>query len=324
MLQSTVDRLAGFCGPDQLLILTNKLLIDPIAEQLPDVPRDCIIGEPAKRDTAPCVALAAALIMSKDPDAVMVVMPSDHVITPDNVFQDALACAASLVNEDESRIVTFGIKPTYPAEVFGYIERSTSKLETAAYPSFSVERFREKPDAETAKQFLEAGTFYWNAGIFVWKAKVVFDAIKKYEPGIAERIENIATAIGKEDYEQVLHDEFCAIEGTSIDYAVMERYDNVCVVEAPFQWDDLGNWTAIPSVRGTDQDGNSVDARHLNFGSRDCIVYGDNEHLIVTVGLKDCIVVNTGDATLVANREDEAAIRQIVQELENRKWDQYL
>lgn len=324
MLQSTVDRLAGFCDPEQLLILTNKILVDPIAQQLPDVPRDCIIGEPAKRDTAPCVALAAALIMAKDPEAIMVVMPSDHVISPDNVFQDAMSCAAALVEEDESRIVTFGIKPNYPAEVFGYIERSSSAIDSSKFPAFAVERFREKPDAETAKKFLDAGSFYWNAGIFVWKAKVIFDAIKQFEPGIASHVEKIAAAIGTDNYEQILNDEFCAIEGTSIDYAVMERYENVCVVEAPFEWDDLGNWTALPSVRGTDDDGNAVDAKHMNFGSKDCIVYGNDDHLIVTVGLQDCIVVNTGDATLVANRQDEATIKKIVAELKERKLEEYL
>ena len=285
MLQATVDRLSGFCQPEQLLILTNKLLVEPIGQQLPEVPADCIIGEPAKRDTAPCVALAAALIMAKDPEAIMVVMPSDHVISPDNVFQDSLASAAKLVQEDESRIVTFGIKPTYPAEVFGYIERSAAAIESAEFPSYVVERFREKPDAQTAQQFLDAGSFYWNAGIFVWKAKVIFEAIKQFEPAIASRIETIAAAIGTPEYDRILNDEFCAIDGTSIDYAVMERYDNVCVVEAPFQWDDLGNWTALPAVRGTDENGNSVDAKHLNFGSKDCIVFGNDDHLIVTVGL---------------------------------------
>ena len=324
MLQSTVDRLSGFCNPDQLLILTNKVLVEPISQQLPDVPRQCIIGEPAKRDTAPCIALAAALIMAKDPDAIMIVMPSDHVITPDSVFQESLACAANLVREDESRIVTFGIKPTYPAEVFGYIERSDRGIETSRFPAFSVERFREKPDSQTAQNFLKAGTFYWNAGIFVWKAKVIFDAIKKFEPGIAAHVEKIAEAIGKPNYDQILNDQFCAIEGTSIDYAVMERYDNVCVVEAPFDWDDLGNWTALPSIRGTDEQGNATDAKHLNFDSKNCIVYGDKDHLIVTVGLEDCIVVHTGDATLVAHRNDEATIRQIVNELKERKWNEYL
>lgn len=324
MLQSTVDRLSGFCSPENLFILTNQKLVDAVAKQLPEVPRSSVIGEPAKRDTAPCVALAAALIAAKDPEAIMIVMPSDHVITPDDVFQRALSSAANLVDEDPSRIVTFGIKPSYPAEVFGYIERSDDSIEGAEFPSFSVERFREKPDTETAKSFLDAGTYYWNAGIFVWKAKTILSAIEKFEPEMASHINKIAEAIGSDNFEEVLNEEFCAIDGTSIDYAVMERYDNVCVVEAPFNWDDLGNWTALPAIRGTDGNGNTIDAKHLNIDSKDCIVYSETEHLIVTVGMEDCIVVNTGDATLIANRKDESSIKQIVKELENRKWNEFL
>ena len=324
MIQSTVDRLSGFCSPENLLILTNQKLVGAIAEQLPEVPVECIVGEPAKRDTAPCVALAAALIAAKDPEAIMVVMPSDHVITPDDVFQSAINGAAQIVNEDPTRIVTFGIKPTYPAEVFGYIERASDSIDGAKFPAFQVERFREKPDAATAQEFLDAGTFYWNAGIFVWKAKTILAAIEKFEPAIAAHIQNIAAAIGTPDYEKVLHDEFCAIEGTSIDYAVMERYDNVCVIEAPYQWDDLGNWTALPSIRGVDDDGNTIDAKHMNIGSKNCIVYSETDHLIVTVGMEDCIVVKTGDATLIANRNDEGSIKKIVEELKQRDWNEYL
>ena len=324
MLQSTVDRLAGFCDQDKLLILTNEKLVTAIGQQLPDVPTDCIVGEPAKRDTAPCIALAAALIAAKDPEAIMVVMPSDHVITPPEVFQSALMEAAKLVDQDPSKIITFGIKPTYPAEVFGYIERSADSIEGSAYPAFAVEKFREKPDAETAKQFLQAGSFYWNAGIFVWKAKTILDAITKFEPAIAKHIQTITESIGSDNYESVLHKEFCAIEGTSIDYAVMERYDNVCVIEAPFKWDDLGNWTALPAIRGTDDEGNTVDAKHLNIGSKDCIVYSESDHLIVTVGMENCIVVKTDDATLIAHRDQEASIKQIVSELKNHEWNEYL
>lgn len=324
MLQSTVDRLAGFCLAENLLILTNDKLVDAIAGQLPGVPRENIIGEPAKRDTAPCVALAAVLIAARDPEAIMIVMPADHVITPVAVFQSALSSAIQLVNDDPTRMVTFGIKPNYASESFGYIERGGEAIAGAAYPSFSIKRFREKPDADTARAFLKAGSFYWNAGIFVWQVRTILDAIRQFEPGIAARIDNIAASIGSNNYDAVLQQEFCAIEGKSIDYAVLERYKNVCVVEAPFSWDDLGNWTALPAIRGTDPNGNSIDAKFLNIASKDCIVYSDSGHLIVTVGLKECIVVHTADATLVANRNDENAVRQIVEELQNRDWTEYL
>ena len=323
MIQATADRLHGLCPPENLLIVTNKILVDPIARQLPNIPRESIIGEPAKRDTAPCVGLAAAWITSRDPDATMLVMPADHVIGPDNTFQEALVHASDLVEEDPTRIVTFGIKPSYPAEVFGYIERRDSAID-GKFPTFNVNRFREKPDSVTARQFVDAGTFYWNAGIFVWKAKTILEALAKFEPEMFAHIQAISDAIGTPSFAQTLDSEFKAITGTSIDYAVMERYENVLVVEAPYQWDDLGNWTALPRLIGTDETGNTVDGEHLGIDTENSIIRTEDGHLVVTVGIKDCIIVHTRDATLIADRNNEAAIKQVVAELEQRKMDQYL
>ena len=323
MIQSTVDRLGDLCPPQNVLVVTNEVLVDAIRGQLPDVPPESIIGEPAKRDTAPCVGLAAAWVMAMDPDAIMAVMPADHVISPDDVFQQSMQHAANLVEEDESRIVTFGIKPTYPAEVFGYIERSEA-LSGAAHPTFDVARFREKPDAKTAAEFLEAGTFYWNSGIFVWKARTILAALEKFEPGMAAHIKAIQTSIGTDSFAETLRKEFTAIKGTSIDYAVMERYENVKVVEAPFNWDDLGNWTALPRQRGVDDNGNTIDAKHLGIKTTNSIVRSDDDHLIVTVGMEDCIIVRTPDATLIANRNDESAVKEVVKQLDENGWVEYL
>lgn len=324
MIQSTVDRLAGLCPPENLLIVTNQILVDPIAEQLPHVPKESIIGEPAKRDTAPCIGLAAAWVAAQDPEATMVVMPADHVISPDDVFQASLNHAVGLVDADPTRIVTFGIKPTYPAEVFGYIERSGQPIADAQFPSFSVDRFREKPDAKTAAEFLDAGTFYWNAGIFVWKAKTILEALKKHQPEMFDHLQKIAATIGTDDFNDTLQSEFTAIKGTSIDYAVMENYDNVLVVEAPFSWDDLGNWTAVPRQKGVDENGNTLVGKSLTVDTKGTLVYGDDDHLIVTVGLEDCIVVRTENATLIATKKDEAKIKQVVAELEKRDWKELL
>ena len=323
MIQSTVDRLGTMCPPENILVVTNQLLVDAIRDQLPGVPAASIIGEPAKRDTAPCVGLAAAWVLAQDPEATMAVMPADHVISPDEVFQEALQHAAALVDEDETRIVTFGIKPDYPAEVFGYIERS-EEIPGGKFPTFDVARFREKPDAETAKQFLDAGTFYWNSGIFVWKAKTILAALEKYEPEMVAHLKTIQASIGTDSFADTLQKEFTAIEGKSIDYAVMERYDNVKVIEAPYQWDDLGNWTAVPRQRGIDEHGNTIDAKHLGIKTSNTIVRSDDEHLIVTVGMEDCIVVRTADATLIANRNDESAVKEVVKQLENLGWNEYL
>jgi mannose-1-phosphate guanylyltransferase len=323
MIQSTVDRLGSMCPPENVLIVTNKTLVNAIAKQLPEVPPSSVIGEPAKRDTAPCVGLAAAWVAAIDPDATMVVMPADHVITPDDVFQAALSHAAELVESDPTRIVTFGIKPTYPAEVFGYIE-SSDPIDEGKFATRKVARFREKPDTKTAEEFMAAGTFFWNSGIFVWKAKTVLDALKKFEPEMYAHIEKIQASIGTDQFAETLEKEFTAIKGTSVDYAVMERYDNVVVVEAPFEWDDLGNWTAVPRQRGVDDLGNTIDCKHLGINTKNSIVRSDDDHLIVTVGMEDCIVVRTPDATLIANRNDENSIKEIVKQLEERGWTEYL
>ena len=324
MIQSTVDRLAGLCPAENLMIVTNQILVDPIAAQLPEIPKSSIIGEPAKRDTAPCIGLAAAWVAAQDPDATMVVMPADHVISPDDVFQQSLQHAAQMVEADPTRIVTFGIKPTYAAEVFGYIQRQGDSMTGGECSTYQVARFLEKPDTKTATDFLKQGTFYWNAGIFVWKAKTILDALEKYQPEMFAHIQKIADTIGTADFQSTLETEFKAIEGTSIDYAVMENYDNVLVVEAPFSWDDLGNWTAVPRLKGVDEHGNTTTGKSISIDSVRTLVHGDDDHLIVTVGLEDMIVVRTPDATLIATKKDEAKIKQVVAELQQRDWKDYL
>ncbi len=168
MIQSTVDRLGDLVPPERQLIVTNDILVDAVRQQLPDLPPENVVGEPCKRDTAPCVGLAAAMIHRIDPEGTMVVMPSDHVIASPEAFRSAIVAGEQLIEEDPSRIVTFGIRPTYPAESFGYVQRSAPI--TADGTAFGVETFREKPDRATAQQYLSAGTFYWNSGIFLWRA----------------------------------------------------------------------------------------------------------------------------------------------------------
>ncbi|QEF96811.1 Mannose-1-phosphate guanylyltransferase [Stieleria maiorica] len=321
MIQSTSDRLSGLVPAERQLIVTNKILVDPIAEQLPEHPKENLIGEPAKRDTAPCIALAAALIAHQDPEAIMAVMPSDHVIATDEQFCGAIAAGERLVMEDPSRIVTFGIRPTYPAESFGYIQRGP-KIEAGGdvdggteIKAFQVDQFREKPDRETATQYLESGDFYWNSGIFLWRASVILDAIKTNQPAMYSHIEKIAAAIGSPDYETVLEEEFCAIEGTSIDYAVMESYANVAVIEAPFSWDDVGSWQSLGRLHEADADGNTVVGDHLGIDTSGSIIFGQPGHTIVTIGVEDLIVVQTGDATLVAPKSAEERVREAVKRL---------
>ena len=179
MIQSTCDRLGDLIPADRRLVLTNKILTAAIAEQLTDLPRENIVGEPCKRDTAPCVGLAAAIIAAKDPDATMVVMPSDHVINDEEKFRQAIEAGNRLIDEDPSRIVTFGIRPTYPAESFGYIEAS-SAIPCDDASTFEVKQFHEKPDRHVAEVYVDSGNYYWNSGIFLWRAKTILDALKVF------------------------------------------------------------------------------------------------------------------------------------------------
>jgi mannose-1-phosphate guanylyltransferase len=321
MIQATVDRLGQLVPTERILVVTGAGLVDEIWNQLPQLPPQALIGEPCRRDTAPCIGLAALAIVRHDPQGVMAVMPSDHVISPDVAFQKAIALAAHLVEASPERIVTFGIRPSYPAESFGYIERG-EPLELGAPAKFTsapgvyhVKQFREKPKAAAAREYVAAGTFYWNSGIFVWKAATILKALRERQPEMFARLGTIAAAIDSPSYEEVFAREFAEIKGVSIDYAVMEHAQDVLVIEAPFSWDDVGSWQSIARLEGTDRDGNTISANHLGLRTTGTIVRGSDGHLIVTLGIADCIVVHT---------HDEESIRELVKMIAERGWQQYL
>ena len=332
MIQATADRLEGLAPAERIFVATTALLADQIAEQLPELPQGAILVEPCKRDTAPCIGLAAIRILRDDPQAVMAVMPSDHVIGPDEGFRDAILLAAGLVEEDPKRMITFGIRPTYAAESFGYVERGEPLASNALEPAghqpgvYSVKQFHEKPKADVAQQYLDRGGFYWNSGIFVWKAQTILDAIYEHQPAMRAHLERIADACGGPGYDEVHEREFAEIEPISIDLGVMEHVSDVVVIEAPFDWDDVGSWRALERLHAPDADGNVVDAsRYLGIDTSGSIIRaGDERHVVVTVGVKDLIVIVTPDATLVADKNDEESIRKVTKALEERGWKECL
>jgi mannose-1-phosphate guanylyltransferase len=320
MIQATAARLGELVPPERTWIITSRSLVEPIAEQLPSVPRRRIVGEPCKRDTAPAVGIAAALLLAEDSDATMAMMPADQLIEPAEALVHSIHLAIQLVEAQPQTLVTFGIKPTYPAESFGYIERG----EGVGKGTYAVKRFREKPARSVAEEYLASGEFYWNSGIFVWKARTILDALRKYEPAICEHLDVIARHIGQPDFEAVLDREFTAIRGKSIDFAVMEHYQPVVVIEAPFSWDDVGSWQALARSQGTDEAGNTIVGKHLGVRTSGSIIRSSTDHLIATLGVKDVIVIHTPDATLVADKHQEEAVREIVKALEIRGWREYL
>lgn len=325
LLEDTVDRLDGLVPPDRVMVVTAARLLDAVRRQLPRVPDAGLVGEPCKRDTAPCIGLAALLVSRHDPDAIMAVMPSDHVIRPAEGFRAAIRQAAALVERSPDRLVTFGIKPTYAAECFGYIQQG-ERLEClpAAAAVHTVARFREKPPASVAQEYLEAGNYLWNGGIFVWKAATILAALAERQPECLTHLNRITDAWDTPARDAVFAEEFAAIKGISIDYAVLEHARDVVVIEAPFSWDDLGGWSAVARQRGGDSDGNTIVGRHLGIDSSRTIVHAGDDHLVVTMGLTDMLVVHTPDATLVAHRAHEEAVRKVVAELEKRGWTEFL
>ena len=328
MIQATLDRLDGCIDPKNVLVVTNQSLVEAICDQLPSLPKENVVGEPAKRDTAPCVALAAEMVQHRDSSGLMLVMPSDHVIKDRDAFAAAVRVGERLIEADPTRIVTFGIKPTYPAESFGYIQRAAAiedvdgKGDQAA--AFEVERFREKPDRETAESYLATGNFYWNSGIFMWRCDTILNAIEANAPQIAQSMRTVGQAIGTSHFPDVLKEQFESVQGTSIDYAVMESYPNVAVVEAPFDWDDVGSWQAISRLHPDDKDGNTVVGNHLGIDTRGCIVRTHGDHIVVTIDVDDLIVVQTPDATLVAPKHAEERVREAVQALSRSDLQQHL
>lgn len=332
MIQATVDRLGNLVGPEQVVIATTAALAGKIHEQLSQLPRDSILCEPCPRNTAPCIGLAALRIVRRDPEAVMAVMPADHVIEPAEAFQNALRFAAALVDQQSERLVTFGIRPTYPAESFGYIERHEPLDSDAAISlpnppaAYRVKKFHEKPRREAAEQYVAAGTYSWNSGIFLWKAQTILDALARYQPTLSEHLQRIAAAADSDRFDDVLCREFEAIEGISIDYAVMERSLDVVMIEAPFAWDDVGSWRSLERLRPLDDHGNLLDAaKHLAIDTSGSIVrVQDPNHLVVLMGVKDLLVISTPTATLVADKSQEESIRKVIKEIEARGWGEYL
>ncbi len=323
MIQDTAGRTDEWIGAERTWVVTNAAQSDETARQLPQVPADQILIEPCGRNTAPCIGLAAIRLLHRDPEAVMLVMPADHVIRPNDAFQSGVQRAVEIVESNPQQLVLFGVPPTYPSTGFGYIERGET-LPDGTPGAFKVRSFREKPDAATAQQYLDSGDFYWNCGIFVWRADRILEAIKELEPKIHERLTQLATAIGSDGWQSELETQFPQMKSISIDYAVLERSECVSVVEAPFEWDDVGSWQALPRLMESDENGNTIDAQFCGIDTEGCIIRAPDGHLIATVGLKDFIVVHTPDATLVAPRGDEEAVKKLVELLNERGETEFL
>lgn len=315
MLQQTVARVEHLIPPERVFIITGADQAEATREQLPDLPARNVIAEPAPRDTAPCVALAAALVAARDPEGTMIVMPADHVIEPVDAFHTSLRAATEVVDADPSALVTFGITPNRPETGYGYIERGDLVETRQGVPAYRVRQFREKPDRPTAERFLAAGTFLWNSGIFVWRARTILEAIAEYRPVLAAAFEPIRRALGTPDESRALDEHFPQLERVPIDRAVMEHAPNIRVLEVPYTWNDVGDWRALATLLERDADGNALQGHVVARDTRDSIIISDDGGIVATLGVDDMVVVHSGKATLVARKDRLDDLKALVEAL---------
>jgi mannose-1-phosphate guanylyltransferase len=314
LIEDTVARLDGLVPRERIFILTNVDQEAALRRLLPSLPKENIVAEPAKRDTAAAVALATAWVAMRDHRATMLVLPSDHVIKDQAAFRETMQSAARAA-EETGALVTIGIKPTWPCPGFGYIEQgSPVSLPGGPMPNeiFRVLRFREKPNLELADTFLRKGNFRWNAGMFVWSVPTVLSEFNRHAPELADFISQIR-APGH--WDSVLQSRFRELPVISFDYAIMEKADRVLIVEATFDWDDVGSWRAVAAYLNKDENKNAANCSLTTMDSSDNIVFSNSSCRIALLGVHNLIVVRTGDSLLVCNRRDAERIKDLVSKL---------
>jgi mannose-1-phosphate guanylyltransferase len=324
LLQQALERVEASVPPECAWIITAAGQRELTLQQAAGLPAERIIGEPCGRDTAACIALGASLIARQDPAAVMLVMPADHVIEPVQEFRRAAHVAERMAEEHPDALITFGIPPTYPATGYGYIQRGPALAQRQGVSVYRVQAFREKPSHELAERFFASGDYYWNSGIFVWKAETILRALRERVPPLFSAVQRIADAWPTAECERVLQREYEGLDRISIDYAVMEHATEVLVVQAPFHWDDVGSWLALERMNPQDAEGNTVLGLHAGLSTKNCVIVGDKGRLIATIGVANLLIVQDGDATLVADRREEGTIKQLVELLKKKGLEKYL
>ncbi len=307
LIQKTFDRLNRFIPTENILILTNERYNDLVLEQLPSVKQEQVVLEPAMRNTAPCILYAALKIQKIDPNAVMIVAPSDHWIEDEQAFEDDVKLCFQKCEKEEV-LCTLGIKPTYPNTGFGYIE--FGKKETAQLKK--VAQFREKPDLETAKDFLAQGNFLWNAGIFMWSVKTIVNAFKVYQPDQYQLFQQGISCYNTPDEAPFIQKNYPKAENISIDYAILERSKAIFTLPASFDWNDLGTWGALYEKLDKDGAGNAVvNAKTLLTDAKGNMIRSPKNKVVVVEGLEDFIIVDKDDVLLIYPKSKQQDIKKV-------------
>ncbi len=315
LLQLSYDRVASLVPPERVLVLTSARFTQLVREQLPELPAANVIGEPLRRDTAAAVALAALVCRERWGDVTMAVLTSDHLIRPVELFQRTLTSAAA--GAREGALYTFGIEPAFPATGYGYLQRGERVREEDGVAHYQLLGFREKPDAETARQYVESGSYYWNSGMFVWTTSAILAELRRQLPEHLEHLEPAAAALGRPDGDERLREAFEPLKPVSIDFGVMEHAASVRCVASAFEWSDVGGWLALEPFLAPDGAGNARRGELRAAASRGNLVFcEDPEEVVALVGVEDLIVVRAGRRTLVVPRSRTEEIKKLVASLE--------
>jgi len=312
LLQATYDRFLPLCPPENILVVTHEEHLAITREQLPEMSVKNILTEPMRKNTAPCIIYASLKIYKENPDAVIVVSPSDHLILDEAEFQQTIkSCFDQAKHQD--KLVTLGIKPIRPETGYGYIQYIDAK------PALKkVKTFTEKPELALAKKFIDSGDFVWNAGIFVWGVKAIMEAFKKYLPEMTEVFEEAAQRFNTDDERNALQAAYLQTKSISIDYGIMEKADNVYVWLSSFAWSDLGSWSSLHDNSTKDSNNNAISADALVYDTRNSVIKGPKDKLIVAQGLNGFLIGAFDNVVIVCEKDKEELFRKIVNDLKNR------
>lgn len=310
LMQLTYDRFKGVCPAENVWVVTNAAYVETVAEQLPEIPRGNILSEPCRRNTAPCIAYVSWRIKVQDPNANIVVTPSDHVVMNVPEFQRVITSSLNFASETDA-IITLGMKPTRPETGYGYIEADLAQQSLRNKEIFRVDSFREKPNLETAKEYISHSNYYWNAGIFIWNVRTIVNAFRMYQPLIAATFEEIIPVMGTENEQNVVDDKYPECENISVDYAILEKAEEIFVFPADFGWSDLGTWGSLQTLSKKDEEGNAIISQNVKlFESSNCIVNVEGAKQVAIQGLNGYIVAERDGRLLICKLADEQRIKE--------------
>lgn len=323
MIQATVDRIAPLIPHERIVVIAGASYIDELKNQLPELSEDQVLAEPVGRNTAPCIALAAYKLRNRDPDAIMAVLPADHVVGKEREFLEALKVAVDTVLTHGEHLLTFGIVPNRPETGYGYIRVGEPLSGSGPKTVYKVSQFVEKPDLPTAESYLASGEYMWNSGMFVWKAADIITSLDRHLPDLSCAIREISSFLGTAEEAEAIKRAYDGIEPISIDNGVMEKADNVLCLPIDVDWNDVGCWASLECVWDSDGGGNTIRGQVVSLQSRDCIVSSPHK-LATLIGVKNLIVVDTPDALMICRKDRAQDVKKLQEILKDRGYEHLL